>query len=529
MTRANDVDRTADATGLTRHDLLRRASIGGGALLAGGNLAQVASAAVSATPKPKRGGTLRVAITGGGNGDKLNPLTPVNNADYARTSSLFDPLVTTSAAGTPQLRLAEEITPNATNTVWTIRLRKGVTFHDGSPLTADDLIYTLRKIFDPKAPGSAAGPLKNINLKGIKKRDALTISIPLTQPSAILVETFASAGPLIAPVGFNLRKPVGTGAFKFRSFTPGVESVFDRNDHYWDNGKPYADQLVITDFSDPTSQINALIGGQADLANGLSTNSATQAVGGGAKVIYSPGGGWNPFTMRVDKAPFNDVRVRQAMRYLVDRSQMRELVFGGHGVLASDVFGIWAPEYDHSIPVRQHDISRAKSLLKAAGKSDLTVELVTSDVAQGVTQMAQVFAEQAKAAGVKVNVRTVTPNDFYGPNYLKWTFAQDYWYYNYYIGQVATATLPTAPFNECHFDDPKYNSLYAQAIKERNEGKRADLAHAMQHIDNTTGGYIIPFFVPVIDGFSSHVGGMLPSKVGASFNFWDFKSLWLGA
>jgi peptide/nickel transport system substrate-binding protein len=507
MTGATDVHRATEAAGLTRQDLLRRASVGGGALLVGANLAQVANAAVGATPKPKRGGTLRVAITGGGNGDKLNPLTAVNNADYARSFSLFDSLVHTSAAGKPELQLAEEVTANATNTVWTVRLRKGVTFHDGRALTADDLIYSLRKIFDPKAPGSAAGPLKDVDLKAIKKRDHLTISIPLKHPSAILVETFASAAVAVVPVGFNARKPVGTGPFKFRSFTPGVESVFDRYDHYWESSKPYVDQLVITDFSDATSQINALIGGQADLANGLSTVSATQAVGGGAKVIYSPGGGWNPFTMRVDKAPFTDVRVRQAMRYLVDREQMRELVFGGHGVLASDVFGIWAPEYDHSIPVRQQDISRAKSLLKAAGKSDLTVELVTSDVAQGVTQMAQVFAEQAKAAGVTVNVRTVTPNDFYGPNYLKWTFAQDYWYYNYYIGQVATATLPTAPFNECHFDDPKYNSLYA----------------------HTSGGYIIPFFVPVIDGFSSHVGGMLPSKVGASFNFWDFKSLWLGA
>lgn len=231
--------------------------------------------------------------------------------------------------------------------------------------------------------------------------------------------------------------------------------------------------------------------------------------------------------MRVDQAPFNDVRVRQAFRLMVDRPKMLDIVFGGHGTIGNDIFGIWDPEYDHSIPQRHQDIEQAKSLLKAAGQEGLSILLVTSDVAQGVVNMAQVFAQQAAEAGVKVNLRRVTPTEFYGPNYLKWTFAQDYWNYFPYLGQVPLATLPGGAFNETHFDNPRHNALYQQALATLDPSRRTDIAHEMQMIDWNEGGYIIPFFPPVIDGYAPKVGGIVPSKTGTSFNDWDFKNIWL--
>ena len=504
------------------------ALLGGSLISACGGSASTAASSSAATGTPVRGGKLRVAITGGGSSDSLNPLTPVNNTDYARVRALFDQLVLTSSAALPTLQLAQELTPNRDYTEWTLRLRRGVTFHDGKEATADDLLYTLKAIFNPKAPTNATGPLKAVNMAGVTKRDRYTLTIPLHTPSAILDQTLAATGVPLMPVGFDVKHPVGTGPFKYASFTPGQQSVFTRFPDYWAAPQPYADELIITDYTDETSQINALVSGQADLANGLSVAGAGEAGGGGAKVVYSPGGGWNPFTMRTDVAPFSDVRVRQAMRLIVDRPQMRSLVFGGHGVLASDVFGIWAPEYDHSLPQRQQDIQQAKSLLKAAGRSDLRVQLVTGNIAQGIVSMAQLFATQAKSAGVTVSLNQVTPTSFYGQSYLKWVFAQDYWYYNYYLGQVSTATLPSSPFNETHFNNPTYTSLYAQAIRQGDLAKRAEIAHEMQKIDYDEGGYIIPLFVPVIDAYAPKVHGAAvePSKVGASFNDWDFQSLW---
>jgi|HubBroStandDraft_1064217.scaffolds.fasta_scaffold03488_9 peptide/nickel transport system substrate-binding protein len=477
---------------------------------------------------PRKGGTLRAAITGGSSSDTLDPLNAINNADFARCNNLFEPLVGLTPGAQPVFVLATELTPNPTATQWTLRLRQGVTFHNGKEMTADDVIYTFQTILNPKAPAAAAAGLASIDMAGLKKLDKYTVLIPCTTPFATLHEALAIPGySSVIPVGFNAKAPVGTGPFKLVSFTPGTQSTFSRYNGYWQSGLPYVDGVIITDYSDETTQVSALQAGQVDVANLLSADVISEVQSQGKNILVSDGGGWNPFTMRVDTAPFSDVRVRQAMRLLVDRPQMLDLVFGGHGTIGNDVFGVWAQEYDQALPQRHQDIAQAKSLLKAAGHEDLSFTIVTSDIAQGVTQAAQVFAQQASAAGVTVTVQNVTVTDFYGPSYLKWVFAQDYWYYNFYLPQVSLATLPTAPFNECHFDNPAYVKLYSEAIATVDETKRKELAFAMQQIDYDEGGYIIPFFPGVIDGYGSNVHGLVPSKGGLSLNAYDFKNIWL--
>jgi signal transduction histidine kinase len=287
------------------------------------------------------------------------------------------------------------------------------------------VIYTFQQILNPKTPGSAAAGLASVDAKGMTKLDAYTARIPCNTPFATLAEALAIPGYSdIIPVGYDLTAPAGTGPFKVKSFSPGTQSTFVRYDGYWQSGLPYLDEVVITDYSDQTSQVNALLAGQVDVVNLLSADVISEVQGEGKNILLSDGGGWNPFTMRVDTGTFSDVRVRQAMRLVVDRQQMLDLVFGGFGTLGNDLFGIWAPEYDHSLPQRHQDIDQAKSLLKAAGAEDLHVTLVTSDIAQGTVLAAQVFAQQASQAGVTVNVSDVTVDEFYGTNYLKWQFAR---------------------------------------------------------------------------------------------------------
>jgi len=520
---------------VTRRELLSGAAKGGLALSAGGLIAACggSSKTTSSHPlpsatKPRHGGTLTIGLTGGSSSDTLDPNSPVNNTDYARVANLYDALVWQDANARPYLRVAEEMTPNKDATTWTIRLRKGVLFHDGREATADDLIFSIKRVVNPKAPGEAANALHGIDTGGIRKLDRYTISVPFSHPYSTFFLSLANNITIyLVPVGFDPKRPIGTGPFKLVSFTPGQRSVFARWEHYWDQPLPYVDQLVMVDYSDESSQVNALLAGQVDCVNLLSQDVIGSVTSSGKKIVVSDGGGWNPFTMRVDQPPFDDVRVRQAFRLIVDRPKMMEIVFGGHGTIGNDIFAIWDSAYDHGIPQRQQDIEQAKHLLKAAGREGLTVQLVTADIAQGVVNMAQVFAQQAALAGVKVNLRKVTVTDFYGPNYLKWVFAQDYWYYQPYLPQVQQATLPTAPFNETHFDNPRYNALYQQALSTLDEAKRTEIAHEMQMIDYTEGGYIIPFFPPVIDGYGANVQGVVRSKVGSSFNDWDFRSMWL--
>jgi peptide/nickel transport system substrate-binding protein len=138
-----------------------------------------------------------------------------------------------------------------------------------------------------------------------------------------------------------------------------------------------------------------------------------------------------------------------------------------------------------------------------------------------------VLAQQAASAGIKVHLRELTATEFFGPNYLKWTFAQDYWYYFGYLSQVTQATLPKAFYNECHFNDPKYTSLYYQCCAITDPAKRVGLEHEMQEIDYTTNGYIIPYFPPVIGGYAKNLQGVMGSRNGSSFNNCDFKQIWI--
>ncbi|MHB1771146.1 MAG: ABC transporter substrate-binding protein [Acidimicrobiales bacterium] len=487
-----------------------------------------AVASTSLAKAPRRGGVITGGISGGSSSDTLDGQAPVTNADFARINSLFEPLAGMNRSSQVQLVLAEAITPNADATEWIIRLRPGITFHNGKDLTADDVIYSFQREVNPKAPKPGAPGLVPVNVAGMRKLDKLTVRVPCHVPFSTFVETIAQVGyGNIVPVGFNPRRPVGTGPFKFDSFTPGVQSVFLKYDSYWRSGLPYIDKLVLVDVTDETAQVNGLASGQFDVVNLLSVAAMPSVTSSGNKLLVANGGGWTPFTMRVDVAPFRDVRVRQAMRFIVDRKQMLDLVFGGKGTIGNDLFSIWDPSYDHAIPQREQDIARAKSLLKAAGASNLKVKLVTSNIAQGTVLAAEVFAQQAAAAGVTVEISNVTVTDFYGSDYLKWTFAQDYWYSAYYLPQVSDATLPNAPFNECHFANPRYDFLYSEALRTVDSAKRTDLIHEMQLIDYDEGGYVIPYFPPVVDGYRANVNGLLPSKVGVSLDNYNFGVVWL--
>jgi peptide/nickel transport system substrate-binding protein len=519
--------------GGTRRDFIRKVSVGAavaassGVAACGGGTSSTGSAGSTTTAgAPKRGGVLRAAFSGGSATDTIDGDNVINNMDFARTYQLYDGLVKYDHNGLIVNSLAEEITPNKDATMWTIRLRRGVTWHNGKDLTADDVMYTFQRIVNPKAPEVGAPTLSALDIKNMKKLDKLTLQVPMLTPFSTFIETLPNYTYFIVPVGFDLKHPVGTGPFKFKSFKPGRQSTFARNENYWD-GPPYVDEIVITDYADEGSQINALTSGQADLVDFLSASSIATVQNGGAKISIAAGGSMVPITMRTDVAPFNDVRVRQAMRLIIDRQQMLNVVFLGHGVLGNDVVSYFDPVYDHSLPQRHQDIEQAKSLLKQAGQQNLTTTFITAPMGQGAVQSAQVLAQQAKSAGVTINLRQLTVTDFFGPQYLKWLFSQDTWSAFPYFPMVAFGELSNGPANETHFHDTSYEALYKQGLATVDEAKRKAIAHEMQRIEYDRGGYIIPFFSPTIDAVGKNVMGTVEGKTGVPFNQHDYKRVWL--
>ncbi len=477
------------------------------------------------TGAPKGGGALRLGGQGGASTDTLDGQNGLTNADFNRIYQLYDQLVVLDAQGQPQLSLAKSITPNKDGTEWTIVIPDGVTTHRGKPFTADDVLYSFNRIMSNKFPGSSSlGP---IDLASSRVGNPTTAVLKYSQPFAVLPEMLSSVYFTIVPRDFDAKNPDGTGPFKYQNFSPGVSSTFVRNADYWRSGLPHLDSVVTTNIADETSQVNALQSGQVDAINFLSQGSVAALQTGGMHVNISNTGGWGPFTMRTDQKPFDDVRVRQAFRLVVDRKEMIDQLYGGHGKVGNDVFSILDKSYPTDLPQREQDIDQAKSLLKAAGAENVTVDLVTTPNAPGMVQAAQVFATQAKKAGINVNVVQQTTTDYFANSYLKVPFSQDYWQTGTYMFTAGQALTPTAPFNFTRFSDPEYNALYAQAIAELDQGKRTDLIHRMARIDYDRGGYIIPYFFPVIDAASPKVGGITENANGYSPGGNDFADFWL--
>jgi peptide/nickel transport system substrate-binding protein len=513
-----------------RRDFLRGLAATGALAGAGGLLAacgaSTSSAPAGSATAPagarRRGGALKVGLTGGSGSDTLDPHKGLTYLDTARAQSLYQPLLQLNTAAQAEFVLAEEISPHGSTSEWVIRLRPGITFHDGKPLTADDVIFTLTRIISSKLTG--ATPLGPVDVKGLKKLDKLTVLVPMTSPYGSFLDQLAYWYYLyVVPAGFDPAKPNGTGPFKFGSFTPGQRSVFTRNANYWKSGLPYADSITIIDFSDSASLQNALVTGVIHGAGALEGSQIAELrTASGVHTVASHTGAITPFTMRVDQPPFNDVNVRQAMRLLVNRPQLVSSALAGFATAGSDVFSPYDPNFDTSLH-REQDIPQAKALLRKAGQENLTVQLVTSPVATGTVAMATVLQQQARAAGVTINLKTVDPTTFFGPNYLHWTFSQDFYNYSPYLAQVAQSMLPASPFNETHWSLPRYVSLYQQANATASPATRRQIEHEMQMIDFTEGGYIIPAFIDALDAYSTKITGYSAAKVGQPLSDFDFE------
>ncbi len=517
---------------ITRRDALRGAVAGGVLLGAGGVLAACGSETVdvptsssggTSLKNVRNGGVLRVGVSGGGADDSIDAHVLTTVPDISRAHQLYEGLAGRNTNSDFVLILAESIEPDKRAQAWTIRLRPGVTFHNGKPVTADDVLFSLRRITDPKDPKTGAASIGYMDLDRSRKLDNRTVRIQLKFPNVAFPDDLGQYFNSIVPTDYDPAKPVGTGPFMYESFVPGERSVFKKNPDYWRDGLPRVDEVVIIDFPEDTPRVNALLSGQVDAITDLPAGQIAQVKSNDQfKVLISETGGWQPFTMRVDQAPFKDVKVRQAMRLLVDREQMIEQVLSGQGRVANDLYSPYDPAYDDELPQRRQDLDQAKSLLRQAGQSDLGVELVTSPVVQGIVEAAQVLAEQAKGAGVTINVRKVDPGTFYGDNYLQWAFAQDFWVTRTYLSQVAQCALPDSPFNETHWKDPEFLDLISQARAELDDAKRTELLHRAQEIEYERGGMIVWAFNNQLDAYSDTVGGFHPAKSGFPLTNYGF-------
>jgi peptide/nickel transport system substrate-binding protein len=514
----NSTDRLGIAPqGVSRRGFLHGAASAGLLIGAGAALSACGpqASALNTLAKPRRGGRLRIGITGAGNQESLNPSSAAYTLiNLAMATAIYDTLIIL----TPDLKLLPGLATswgsNQSATEWTFTLRPGVTWHDGKPFTARDVIYSLRWM---ATPGNGLAELvANIDLAGVRQSGTSSVVVPLKDPDLLFPQTICD-GYIIQDGEKDFVHPVGTGPFKFQSLIQGEHSVFVRNPRYWDHGKPYVDELIIYSLADDTARVDALLSGQIDVCSQVPFTQAKTGLGSGFSLLRSPGQSAYAFYMAVDKPPFNDVRVRQALRLLADRQQLIDVALYGFGTVANDLFGRGLEFYDSGLPQHQHDVALARSLLREAGyASGLTLHLQTSDIAPGVTAAATLFQQQAAAGGVTINVTQVNPSAYFNPAelYLKMPFAQTFWSgYNTLQLFYQYALVPGAAGNETHWDD-KDTTGWIQAGSSASSATAAERQWTkVQQQQWSDGGYIWWANVDNLDAASGRVGGIRPGPL----------------
>lgn len=508
---------------ITRGEFLRGAL--GAGVLAGTGFIPLGSSSSTVAARPRHGGILRVGHVGGGSTETLDPQKEVSTVDSARVTNLFDGLVLNSPDLGLSYELAEAFESAKGGTVWNVKLRPGVTWHDGSPFTADDVIYTLKRIASNRAL-LGQNVVSLIDLPAVRKLTPLTLQLPLHKPNAFIPSYFSEVYMKIVKAGeTDFKHPIGTGPFMYVSFTPGVSSLFKRNPHYWQHGKPYVDELQQLSISDPTARLNALLGGEVDAIENLDFPQAkAEQTAGRIVVLASVPANYTPIYMAATLEPFRDARVRQAMRLLADRPALVQDALDGLGVVGNDLTGKGLLFYDTSLPQRHQDIAAAKSLLKRAGKSDLRVTLFTSSAGPGMLSSATLFAEQAKAAGVTITVSNGPADTYFGTQYLHQAFAQSYWTGEPLIDFISGALTAGAPYNETHWQNPKFQAIYTSLLAEFSQTRQQALFNELQQMLWNDGGYLIWGFYPQLDGLSKKIRGAVanPRLPLGNYDFRDW-------
>jgi len=411
--------------------------------------------------------------------------------------------------------LVDSYTTSPDATVWTMKLRQGIKFHNGDPFNADDVVYTVNRWLDKKlglVPNGVFGPL----VKSVEKVDTYTVRFTLTQTDVDFNLKFLDYNtPMLDSRYDNDQygetKPVGTGAFMVQSLVPKDRVEFTANKNYWIKGAPYVDKVELLFIPDTNTEIKMMQAGQADLVTDISVdqyrqlNSSSNTVG-----MYIKLGHHVAISMRTDMPPFNDNRVRQAMKLVVDRQKMLDTVTYGMGALGNDSpIGPFNPWYDDLGGIRQRDIPKAKELLAEAGYNDknpLSVTLYCSSNEPPELDTALVFQDMAKDAGIQIEINSSPRDIYYAKHWLKETLTATLWGHREDVTQLLRLAYMTgAPWNEGHYANPALDNNIRLATSTTDVAKRKEYFHNIQQILYDDGPAVIAFFQPYYGGTSKRV------------------------
>jgi peptide/nickel transport system substrate-binding protein len=540
---------------LSRRQFVRKGAVAGmsaglvGAILAacGGANKSASSASAPASSgsssatsgaAPVKGGTLKVAITTPV--ATINPLTQDDAGSTALVAQCGDYLALDNNM-TLKLEpmLATSWKSTGAGAVWTFTLRKGVKFHDGSPLTADDVVYTFKQLSDPKNASSALSIFTGVlQPAGVVKVDASTVAFHLESPNGNFPYLVSSDnhGSVIVPNGYDYsqweKTFIGTGPFKLKKYTEGVSASFVANPDYW-GGAPHLDATTFTFYASQQPEILALQGGSVDVIVQFVPSGAEAVLSNSQyNVIRLKSSNHRELSMRNDMAPFTDPRVRQAIALSLDRPAMVKALLSGLGEVGNDSpFAPMFPSTDTGVPQRTQDLSKAKQLLSAAGHPDGFSTSLTTENDEEVPLLAQVISQSAAKIGVKIKLNVETQPTYYG----KSTFGNSPWldavmslvdYGDRGVPNVFldAPLLSNGAWNAARFKNKTYDNLVKQYTAAVDLQSQKAIAGKIETLLLDQTPLVIPYWLDGLTATTADVHGVLPSSIGSIFLKDAYKS-----
>jgi peptide/nickel transport system substrate-binding protein len=520
------LSRRVAAGKLNRRDFLGRASaLGVTAAFAGGLLTDAARA-----QGPVKGGILRAGLVGGESTDGLDPAS-INNqvrGNFARCWG--EKLVDVGPDGSLLHVLAEEHSSSADALTWTFRIRKGVTFHNGKEMTAEDVRATIARYAGADSKSGALGVLGGIDTL---KAEGDSFIVTLKEANADLPYLLSDYHLIVQPNG-GVDDPeagIGTGPYKIAAHEPGVREVGARYDGYWNPSQfGHADQVELIVINDSMARMAALQSGQIMMMNRVEPKVIEHVKRlPGVSIRNIAGSAHYVFAAQCNTAPFDNNDLRLALKYAVDRQELVDRILAGYGSVGNDipVNGAY-PLFSDDIEQRVFDLDKAAFHYKKSGHSGPIV-FQTSDVAfPGAVDAATLFQQTAAKAGIQIEVKREPGDGYWAQVWNKAPFSASYW-----VGrptqdqQYSTAYISSAEWNETRFKREDFDAMARTARAELDDAKRKAIYRDMAVMVRDEGGAIIPVFNDWVDAVSDKVGGFEPHPAGELMSSQALSACWL--
>jgi peptide/nickel transport system substrate-binding protein len=468
-------------------------------------------------PKPaglKTGGTLKVGMVND-TWDFDAPLM-VNMPALAGIPHVYDNLVVRNPDNTYRAMLAESWVTNDDATHWTFNLRKGVKFRHGKEFKAKDVIFSVNRLFEVESPLSSV----MVKPQAMVAVDDHTIRFEFEKPNAVLLEALVKYHMMIMPsdvdsARFELEE-FGTGPFSITEHVIGERTIFTKNPDYFLDGIPYVDEMIFVYLDSQEARAESLKAGTVDVLFDLAIENSLSLKGHpDAEVLQAPSAGYLNMAFDTTKAPFDNVKVRQAVQAATDRQAILQAAQFGMGAIAYDVpVTKNSPDFNESCLPPEYNIELAKNLLTEAGYPDgITIELDTSTTGGGaMVPMATVMKEKAAPAGINIEIINNPETGYWSDVWLIKPFVTVWWGGRPTFEAYSVPYYSTGSWNEASYTNLEVDRLIDLAATQADPAAQSATYGKIQCILVDEVPRIIPVFRPVMLGSHDYVQGLEPMQ-----------------